>query len=144
MRLRLRKVLVQFVSVVFCLSVALGNSGAVVLCVSEDGHIAVETAGNNCCTDPLNDTPETPATALHNGGQPADGDDCGSCVDIPLSSSLTGTFNIAKKPSPAFLGSNPAHSLVVSDRHLSELKLVLKSFEPTPFFTPLSTVILLT
>ena len=144
MRSRTKRACIRFVSAVICLSVVISNSGAVVLCVSEDGHIAIETAGSNCCTAPLQDTAEKAATAFHDGDQPADGDDCGSCVDIPISGGVAGTFNIAKKASPVFLASTLARSLAVSDHHLSALKLALKSFEPTPFFTPLSTVVLLT
>jgi hypothetical protein len=136
-----RQAYIRCISAVICLLVALANSEAVVLCMGEDGHVAIETVGSSCCESAQIGTSEGHSAVFVDDSQYA-GDDCGSCVDIPLSGGYAGSLNTAKKANLSFAASSPAAPLPASPQ-VSERQLAGKSLELTPFFTPLRSVILL-
>src|SRR5262245_25065132 len=85
---------------ILCLLMPLSAAG-LVLCIGEDGHIALEFARNSRCTTPIVPTSAltqqiTPWTSLP--------DHCGPCVDVPLLTSEDDQQFIA--PSPPLLTPN--------------------------------------
>lgn len=80
------------------LTVALNVSQAAVLCIGDDGHIAIELAGHRHCghdahgDDHGTDAPEASVSLCAEDGH------CRPCTDIPLS---TGTCEYRSAPKPA-------------------------------------------
>ncbi|MHC4639220.1 MAG: hypothetical protein ACYTBV_17215 [Planctomycetota bacterium] len=134
---------IRFISIAICFLVVIGNSELVVLCVGQDDHVAIEVAGSDCCESLAVCVARTDLTAVDKGGSVASNGDCSSCVDIPLSGGLVDTPGIAKRASLFFLASAPVGPSHVETSQLSELQLGLESFIPTPYFTPLRSIILL-
>jgi hypothetical protein len=141
MRTKIGRSFVCCIITVTCLFVALGNSGMFILCIGEDGHIAIEAAASDCC-ESLGVT-GTPLVAFDRGSPQASTGDCGSCVDIPLSGGLTGALSITKKASLVFVASASVSPLPVETTQLSELQSAPESFVPIPYFTHLRSIILL-
>lgn len=52
--------------------------GISVLCISDQGHLEVESIGSSCCDQ--ESSPQIPITPLLE----ASTDDCGTCVDVPF------------------------------------------------------------
>lgn len=77
--------------VVFCattLNAHLGQRG-LILCIGEEGHVAIELSGSHCCSDAhvLSQDAETPDESIN---------PCGSCTDIEMDG--TGFFNKLGNP----------------------------------------------
>ena len=138
-----RRAYIQCISVVICLLVALSNCGVVVLCIGGDGHIAIETTGSGCCGHTFSAISKGDATAFIEDSGPAN-EDCGSCVDIPLSGGFAGSATISKKANVWSCVTTAVSTLPQADPQMSGLKPAVESFEITPFFSPLRSVILLT
>ncbi|MHC4463564.1 MAG: hypothetical protein ACYS6W_14905 [Planctomycetota bacterium] len=143
MRTKIGRSFVRCIITATCLLVALGNSGTFILCIGEDGHVAIEAAVSDCCESHRVDVTETPFVAFGRSDPQASSDDCGSCVDIPLSVGLTDILSIAKRASLVFVASAPVGPSPVETPQLSDLVFALESFMPTPYFTPLRSIILL-
>jgi hypothetical protein len=133
----------RYVSAVICLLVVFNNCGVVVLCIGEDGHVAIETTGSSCCVATCSTISKGDATWFIEDSGPAS-DDCGSCVDIPLSGGIAGSVTVAKKANVWSCVPTPVSALPAASPQKSKLKPAVKSIELTPFFTPLRSVILLT
>ncbi|MHC4464251.1 MAG: hypothetical protein ACYS6W_15725 [Planctomycetota bacterium] len=143
MRPKIGRSFVRCIIAATCLLVALANSGMFILCIGEDGHVAIEAAVSDCCESFGVGVTETPLVAFDRGGPQASTGDCGSCVDIPLSGGLTGALSIAKRANLVLVASAPVSPLPVETTQSSELRSALESFMPTPYFTPLRSIILL-
>ena len=132
----------RYLSALIILLLAFSNSQAVVLCIGEDGHITIEAASSNCCTNAPVGTSKAGATIFVDDSHSAN-DECGSCVDIPLFGGGTYTLTTAKKENPSHMTTAAMGPLPVEAIQTSGLGLVLESFTPTSYFTPLRSVILL-
>jgi hypothetical protein len=132
----------RYLSVLIILLLAFSNSQAVILCIGEDGHIAVEVASSDCCTNPPVGTSKADVTIFVDDSHSED-DDCGSCVDIPLFAGGAYTLTAAEKENPSHITTAAMGPLPVEAIQTSGLGLVLESFTPTAYFTPLRSVILL-
>jgi hypothetical protein len=120
------------------------SSEAMVLCIGQDGHVAIEASDSRCCGHlPLVSCFQD-AHTLVAAGCSAQDDDCGACLDIPVSSGLD----------EAVQAPNEAHPDIVSSSFLVDLLLLdyFSSFESNPdlrplvvpsYFPPLGSVILL-
>ncbi|MHC4617794.1 MAG: hypothetical protein ACYTEQ_08580 [Planctomycetota bacterium] len=141
----LRQTCIRYIIAATCLPVTVvGNSDMVVLCIGEDGHMAVEAVSSNCCGSFPVSVSERGVGVFAADGRSANGEDCGSCVDIPLSAGAVGSLSMGKKINLSFPAATAVISLSAAAAQISELKSALKSFELFPFFTPLRSVILLT
>jgi hypothetical protein len=120
-----------------------GNCGARVLCIGEDGHIAIETIGTSCCGHSFPEIFGGYVAALVEDSSPLS-DTSGSCVDIPLPAGFSGSVTIAKKAGVPLGVATPVSALPGMGPQISEFKSAAESFEITPFFSPLRSVILLT
>ncbi|MHC4575314.1 MAG: hypothetical protein ACYS76_14475 [Planctomycetota bacterium] len=144
MNVKLRQTYIRFIIAAICLPVVVGNSDMVVLCIGEDGHMAVEGVSSNCCGNlPVGVSDRGVPTFVADSSS-ANSGDCGSCVDIPLSTGVAGSLSMGKKVNLLFPALTAVIPLSAATAQISELKSALKSFELFPFFTPLRSVILLT
>ncbi|MHC4193094.1 MAG: hypothetical protein ACYSP9_02825 [Planctomycetota bacterium] len=143
MRARPKQASIRFISVAICTFVLISNLQLFVLCIGQDGHVAIEVAGSDCCESLAVGVARTDLTAVDKGESAASNDDCSSCVDIPLSGGLADTPGIAKRASLFFLASAPVSPSHVETPQLSELQVALETSLLTPYFTPLRSIILL-
>jgi hypothetical protein len=68
-----------------CLLGTVGHAG-LILCVGECGGTQIESAWEGCCANPEAESLASRPTSLLPLPTSASTDDCGACVDIPLSS----------------------------------------------------------
>jgi len=69
----------------------------IILCVAEDGHVAIEFASSVCCDSLDASISPEGSTASHKDIFLSSKENCGPCVDMPISVLLT---NISKKLHP--------------------------------------------
>jgi len=115
---------------VLCLGGGLPVANAIVLCVGEDGHVALELSHDGGCTGGARE--QGPKEPAHVEGI----ESCGSCIDIPLWGSLSGD-NPFRVPAPvtaraAFLAAPIEHGPQAEPHALglTELPFVLPSHLP--------------
>lgn len=128
---------------ILCLLTPMSAAG-LVLCIGEDGHIALEFARNSRCTTPL-----APASPLSPQITPwtSPPDHCGPCVDVPLLTSEDGQQFIV--PSPPLLAPDvPVLALAMPLVATPAVPAVPTSAWPScptvsPMLTTLRTVVLL-
>lgn len=120
-----------------------GGGPGFVLCHGEDGHVAVEVAGGDCCDDLPAGASHRDSVASAEQRLPSKEDNCGSCIDISIS---IGSATVSKKPNPAnsaLLALTIPTPADISSSDFSKFQLAPESFIPTPYFTPLRSIILL-
>jgi len=119
-----------------------GGAHAAVVCHSEDGHVAIEAATDEGCVKaPSDHCPDDAETSAEHQVSPTD--NCGECVDIPLS---IGMAIIVKKPcktNPAAPLSTAIDPAIVSSSDFSQYHSAPDPFAPPPYFTPLRSIILI-
>jgi hypothetical protein len=138
MGLKRKKSLIRYISVPLCLLLMVLNSGLLVVCLGEDGHVLVETIADACC--------DSEGTHQESSGDEEALeciDDCGSCVDVPLSVEFAGSFGADKKIRPVFEEAAVVIHVNIDESILSEVKFSSEHFIPTSYFSPLRSVILL-
>ena len=138
MKTKLRRSLIKYISAAFCLLLLFANSNVIVLCIGQNGHVEIEITASNCCTD--NHSNET-AKAIENLGQSIKNNDCGSCVDIPISGGLFGKL---KKIIPTSLATATINPLGNNSSDFCNTRIITTSLTQSTYFTALSTIILLT
>lgn len=71
-----------------CLAIVLSSSGlhGLVLCIGEDGHVALKPARTGECHPHTEDTPYSENLTHTQVDDAAHGKSCGSCIDLELSS----------------------------------------------------------
>lgn len=124
-----------------CLALA-GGWDMAVLCRAENGRVAIEAAnGDDCAKSPTCHSEES--SHDHTECQISARDDCGDCVDYPLS--IGWAIGLKKASQVNITLSQSAATILATDRpansatHLLPPELV----PPPPYFTPLSSIILL-
>jgi len=114
-----------------------------VLCFGADGHVEVESAFHDCCSEPDHSTtiPDYDVFSSSEGHEMCE--QCGPCIDIPITNKLVRITKTTQKlnlKSPELT----TYFLVDNDNYnSSDYHLVTKTFSDTSFYTPLNTVILL-
>ena len=142
MKLTIKAVNVCWFSSLIWLLLTGGGSGFV-LCHGEDGHVAVEVAGGDCCAGLTAGASHRSSVASSEQGLPSKSNNCGSCVDISIS---IGLATLSKKPNPlnpALLVSTIPTPVDIKSSDFSEYQFDPESFIPNPYFTPLRSIILL-
>jgi hypothetical protein len=113
-----------------------------VLCSGEDGHIAIEAAGNSCCNKIL--TYNSPGGSVSSADEePHPEGHCRDCVDISISIGLakitkdrcTASSMTAMTVASAFAAFNGPDP--------SEYQSLPEPLTPIGYFTPLRSIILL-
>ncbi len=138
MKTNLRRSLIKYASTALCLLVLFANSNVIILCIGQDGHVEIETTASDCCAD--NHSKET-AQVIENLGQSFKNNDCGSCVDIPIS---CGLFGKLKKITTTSLVTATINPLDNNSSDFCNTRIITTSLTQSTYFTALSTIILLT
>jgi len=134
------------------LMIGFGITNSFVLCIGEDGHVAVEMISNDCCKGPLSISNQTSHQSeterqLAATNPSSDDDHCGSCIDLPLTTGLS-TVRPDSPKIPSIQG-QPIVSLdpgiTLCSGSLSTITLPHSFSRPSkhPTLASLSTVILL-
>ena len=117
-----------------------GGQPTVMLCLGEDGHIAIEASDSECCSE--SHLSHYRATHLVSTDRELPSkNDCGACIDIPIS---IGYAALVKEPCqvdralPA-----PVAPAIVNSADFSEYQPDSESLAPAPYFSPLRAIILL-
>jgi len=130
------------VVVLVCLLIAGNSAHGIVLCFGADGHIEFESAFHKRCNDPVHsqssDQSHLSCEADHERGK-----HCGPCVDVPIPIGLAKISHIPKQLNPTF--PVPVTNIIISNYKpdSSTYNFTPNTFVPSPYFTPLRTVILL-
>ena len=141
MKTKLRRSIIKYLSASLCLLLVYTNSSAIVLCIGQDGHVEIEITASDCCTDDHSD--ET-AKATENPGPSIKQNDCGSCVDIPISYGLSGNLDKLQKTIPTSLASATISPSNNNSSDFCNSRIITTSLTQSTYFIPLSTIILLT
>ena len=129
-----------FLAVQICCLLISGGLDMAVLCHADDGHVKIEAANAaGCAKSTADHHAENPAANPETKFSPKD--DCGDCVDVPLS---IGRAVAEKKP----YKSNIATSIELAPSSNGAddspaLPLPLELVSPPPYFTPLASIVLL-
>ena len=130
-------------SILICGMLMVGSSQTFVLCMGEDGHVAVKGANSACCGKLRAGGSRDNSEFSGKEGFSSSENSCGSCADIPFS---TGFATVIKKPNrvnPVLPTSTTIALLTVKSPDFSEYHSVSEPFVPTHYFTPLRSIILL-
>lgn len=141
MKLTRKKVYNRCFCLLSCVLLMVSSVQVFVLCRGQDGHSAIEAVGNDCCAKlPTGVSREASLTSAERALS-SNKSSCGPCMDIPVG--LVGVFKKPNQVSPVFLASTTIGRVTISNCDSSEYQLALESFTPTPYFTPLRSIILL-
>ena len=136
-----KKVFNQSLNLLICILLIISTLHGAVLCIGEDGHIAIEAAGSDCCGSLPSDRTEA---GFAKAAFSSEAQKCGSCLDVPISPV---TAVAVKKPNP--VNSTPSTSTTFSTLNIGDCdfsKYHLASNPPdlvNPCLTHLSSIILL-
>lgn len=98
MKLTCRKIYNHCFIVLAAIVLMLSSSRGMVLCIGEDGYVAVKTLmSSNCCNNLYSSVTREVSTISLKGTFSSGKDNCGPCVDIPIPVQLAG---VSKKPNP--------------------------------------------
>jgi hypothetical protein len=137
-----RKVYNQCLSVLICSMLIVSSSQMLVLCKGEDGHVAVEMVGSCCCNNlPSGVFREASVTSVKEGFTSKN--NCGACVDIPISIGFATTIKKSNLVNTTVPASTTSILAAINSSDFSEYQLVSEPFTPTGYFTPLRSIILL-
>jgi len=131
-----------------------GGLDMAVICYAQDGHAAIEAAVGNDCAQSLpghsdSDCAQSPARHCDEACPPStenefsSTDDCGDCLDVPLS---IGPAVVVKKPYKINIASatwSPVTVTTDSAADSSQRLLLPELVPPPPYFAPLESVVLL-
>jgi hypothetical protein len=113
-----------------------------VLCKGEDGHIAVEIVSSTCCNIvPIGVFRETSVASVK--GEFSSENNCGACVDIPISIGFATAIGKQNRVNPALLASTTINLVTINSSDFSKYQSASEPFAPTGYFTPLRSIILL-
>jgi len=143
MELKRERVYTRYICVILCLLVISSSPQAMVLCIGGNGHVAIEASDSRCCGN-------LPWIVSHNSvltfgetGPSAKDDNCGSCLDIPISSGLAEAVAARHVMQPDFPVSIELEPLLVTHPCFSQFHLDLKFLIPPSCFTPSDVTVLL-
>jgi len=133
----------RYLCVILCLLVISSSPQAMVLCIGANGHVAIEASDSRCCGN-------LPWIVSHNSvltfgetGPSAKDDDCGSCLDIPISSGLAEAVEAPHAMQPDLPVSVDLEPLLVTRPCFSQFQFDLKSLIPPSCFAPSDATVLL-
>jgi hypothetical protein len=112
------------------------------LCKGEDGHVAVEIVRGHCCRNPINDVSQK-VSVVPVMERPTSKNDCGDCVDIPISVEFVTTMKESNLINQAVSALTAGILTNTYNYDFSEYQTVSESFNPIGYFTPLRSIIIL-
>jgi hypothetical protein len=145
MELKRERVYARFLSAALCLVLISSSPHAMVLCIGDNGHIALEASDSRCCGSLPWVVPDTSVLTFGENGPSAKDDDCGPCLDIPISSSLAEAIAVrhTTEPDPPVSVSIELEPLLVTHLCFSQFHPDLRFQIQSSYFTPLDATILL-
>jgi len=143
MRLKPKQSYIRSLSLIICLSITISSLGPAILCIGEKGHIAIEAIRSRCCQSFAAGANQSASIRADQHSLLSDDDDCGSCVDIPLSAGFSVTPDNIKKVSSTLLPLTMTCPWAIKCSDPSEFQSASEFFIRTHYFTPLRSVILL-
>ena len=143
MGLKRRGTHIQYLSAVLCLMLTFSSSEAMVLCIGQDGHAAIEASDSRCCGHLPWVSGIQDAYTLVAAGSSAQDDDCGPCLDIPISSGLAEAVQAPNEVQPDTGTSFSVDLLLPDYSSVFESNLDLELLIVQSYFPPLRLVILL-
>ena len=142
MRARPKQASIRFMSIAICVLVVLSNSQLFVLCIGQDGHVAIEAASSNCCGGLAASVSQEASPGPTEQGLSSNTKNCGSCVDISIG--LSGIFKRPDQANPTHLASTTIVPVTISSSDVSGCQLAQELFAVVnPSLTCLRTIILL-
>ena len=129
---RVRKQIYKKCFVVFICLLVFGNlARGAVLCLGTDECASIELGPADCCHE-FHGVPVQPSP-----------NSCGQCVDIPIYAGLEKINRVTKQLNSSFPAPAANVIVLVNKFNLSAYNSASSVFEPTSYFAPLCTVILL-
>lgn len=83
-----RTIHIRCLTAAICLVLLFNSPEPMVLCIGQNGHVAIEASGSRCCGHLLRLSCCEDVCGLVGADHPVRDDDCGACFDIPISSGL--------------------------------------------------------
>ncbi len=132
----------KYFVVLICLLIFGNSAHGVMLCFGSDGQIKSKSAFHERCDDPAC-SQHRDQKQLSYQSDPIKDKNCKPCVDVPISISLAKISRVSKQLNSTF--SAPATNAVVlaNKSNLSAYNSASNTFDASPYFAPLCTVILL-
>ena len=143
MELKRERVYIRCLSIILCLLVISSSPQAMVLCIGGNGHVAIEASDSRCCGNLPWVASHTSMLTFGETGPSAQDDDCGSCLDIPISSGLAEAVAVRHVMQPDLPVSIELEPLLVTHPCFSQFPLDLKFLIPPSCFTPSDAIVLL-
>lgn len=143
MRLKHERVHIRCISAILCLLVTSSSREAMILCIGRNGHVAIEASDSSCCGRLPWVASHTSALTFGETGPSARDDECGPCLDIPISSGLVEAIEVPNDTQPDASVSIQLEPLLVTRPCFSEVHLDLKFLILPSYFTPLDAIVLL-
>ena len=143
MRFSREQAYMRCLSAAICLLAMFSSPEAMVLCIGHDGHVAIEASGSACCGHLPWVVSERSIPAFGAAGRSAEDDDCGPCLDIPISSGSADAFRAPDKVAPDLSASIAVDPLPVAHCSFPDSRLDSKFLTPLSDFTPLRSTVLL-
>ena len=131
------------VTACFLVPAGLGLEG-LVLCVAEQGHVAIERPGHGCCGESDDHSSEAPASGKYLHEETAG--HCGHCTDIPLPPGDTDPrIPLPHRPAHELISATPilAVAVVPEGRTCNEVRIDRDSSSLQKSLASLRTVVLL-
>ena len=101
----------KFFAILVCLLMAFNSVQGAVLCLGESGHVEIESTFHERCTTPAHPQ-HTEQQQLTRWVDHEEGEHCGPCVDIPISTTPVKISRLLKKPNSVF--SAPTTTVIAS------------------------------
>ena len=143
MRSKRKQTFVRFVSAALCLSMLINCAGGLVLCIGHNGHVAIETSGQDCCEHSGHDDHEAAVVVSASATVSKTVDGCGGCVDIPLSAGFASLSDFGKQVNLVVISSGPMTDVPAGGFSLARHGPMPETFIPSPCLSALSSIILL-
>ena len=141
MKLTHRKIYDRCLIVLTGIALTICSIQGMVLCHAEDGHIAIEPVSSICC-DNLHTGPDRSITSLKEAFSSSD-DNCGPCVDTPMSIMFLKGFKKSSVLNPMSVASAANIHTTITDHDFSGYQLDSELFASVnPYLACLRTIIL--
>jgi len=142
LRLAKKQVYKEGIIVFLCLLVVVNLTHGKVLCFGVDGHIELESAFHDHCSEP-DHSPVPDQIVFSSIANSEICEHCGPCIDVPISKYLVKISNTPQKLNPIFLIQTTKILTDIDKLNSSVCTFTKDTIFDTSYFDPLRTVILL-
>ncbi|MCP4262104.1 MAG: hypothetical protein GY774_32080 [Planctomycetes bacterium] len=142
LRFAKKQVYKKGIIVFLCLLVVGNLAHGKVLCFGVDGHIELESAFHDDCSEPGHSS-VSGQVVLSSKADSEICEHCGPCIDVPISKDLVKISNTPQKLNPIFLIQTTNLHTDIDKLNSSVYTFTKDTIFDTSYFDPLQTVILL-